>query len=139
MILLSFGTVPRLRVRGRLSIPTLRTRRVNASEIYSNNRYQLTWITHFQQRKICQNTTNIFFDLRLVKSTLLDHLSISCRFFVIKPRLVRPRMHYVLVLYPYLSSDTVLLVTVHTFTFYYQLSRNHIACIWKGKSNTFDV
>lgn len=39
-----------------------------------------------------------------MKSTLLDHLSISCFLFVIKTRLVRPRMHYVLVLYPYLSS-----------------------------------
>lgn len=37
-----------------------------------NNKYQLTRITHFQQRKICQNTTNVFIDLRLVKSTLPD-------------------------------------------------------------------
>lgn len=56
----------------RLSIPGLNVTSLN----YLNNEYQLPWITHFQQRKTCQNTTNIF-DLRLVKSTLLDHLSIQ--------------------------------------------------------------
>lgn len=57
-----------------------RRRRPSAPALGSSVEFQLTWITHFQQRKICQNTTNIF-DLRLVKSTLLDHLSISCFFY----------------------------------------------------------
>lgn len=100
----------------------------NAS-VYLNNKYQLTWITHFQQRKICQNTTNIF---RLATSEInstwpfIDYWFFFIRY---KTSLVRPRMHYVLVLYPYLSSDTLVSVT-HTN---WQLSLDHIARIWKGK------